>query len=77
MATVDPRAFAARKLWVSSQSSRDPVKRIRDDAQSRAVAKLVQTRLEHLAYPADELDMSPRAVFDAAASFFSRESAGE
>jgi hypothetical protein len=75
--TVDPRAFAAHKLWVSRQSSRDPVKRIRDDAQARAVAKLVTTRLEHLDYRADELEMLPRAVFDAAASLFSRETAGE
>ena len=75
--TVDPRAFAAHKLWVSRQSSRDPVKRIRDDAQARAVAKLVTTRLEHLDYRADELEMLPQSVFDAAASLFSRETAGE
>jgi hypothetical protein len=74
--TVDPRAFAAHKLWLSHQSSRDPAKRIRDDAQARAVAKLVTSRLEHLKYKADELEMLPRAVYDAAASLFSRESAG-
>lgn len=77
MVTVDPRAFAAHKLWVSRQSSRDPVKRIRDDAQARAVAKLVTTRLEHLVYRADELEMLPRAVFDAAAPLFSKEFGGE
>lgn len=76
MLTVDPRAFAAHKLWVSRQPSRDPLKRARDDAQARAVAKLVTTRLEHLAYRADELEMLPRAVFDAAAHLFVREVAG-
>ena len=75
--TVDPRAFATQKLWVSRQFSRDPVKRIRDDAQARAVAKLVTARLEHLVYRAEELEMPPRAVFDAATSLFSREIAGE
>jgi hypothetical protein len=76
MITVDPRAFAAHKLWVSRQSSRDPVKRIRDDAQARIVAKLVATRLEHLAYRADELEMLPRTVFDAARPLFLKESTG-
>jgi hypothetical protein len=68
--TIDPRAFAAHKLWVARQPSRDPVKRVRDEAQARVVAKLVSTRLEHLAYRAEELEMLPRDVFDAALSLF-------
>ena len=76
MITVDPRAFAAHKLWVSRQPARDPLKRVRDEAQARALAKLVATRLEHLVYQANELEMLPRAVFDAAAPLFSSEAVG-
>lgn len=75
--TVDPRAFAAHKLWVARQSSRDPVKRVRDEAQARVAAKLVATRLEHLEYRAEELEMLPPDVFDAAFSLFTRPPASE
>lgn len=75
--TIDPRVFAAHKLWVARQPSRDPVRRVRDEAQARVVAKLVSTQLQHLEYRAEELEMLPRAVIDAALSLFTRPSASE
>ena len=48
LVTVDPRAFALHKLWLSQQAGRDPVKRQRDVAQAVAVAALCRT---HLALP--------------------------
>lgn len=67
---VDPRVFAAHKLWVSQQPGRDPLKRQRDLAQARAVAELTATHLTHLPYEAAALRMLPRAVFEAAEPLF-------
>lgn len=44
----DPRAFAVYKIWLSQESSRDPVKRGRDLSQAQAVIALIQERLPHL-----------------------------
>lgn len=68
---VDPRVFAAHKLWVSQQPGRDPLKRQRDLAQARAVAALTATHLTHLPYEAAALRMLPRTVFEAARPLFS------
>jgi hypothetical protein len=46
--TVDPRAFVLHKWHVSRREDRDPVKRRRDEAQARLVAKVVATELPHL-----------------------------
>ena len=67
---VDPRVFAAHKLWVSQQPGRDPLKRQRDLAQARAVAELTATHLTHLPYEAAALRMLPRSVFEAANPLF-------
>lgn len=40
MITIDPRAFALHKLWVSRQPDRDPLKRPRDQAQAKAASTL-------------------------------------
>jgi len=45
LVTVDPRAFALHKLWLSDQPERDPVKARRDAAQAMAVVELCQTHL--------------------------------
>ncbi|MGB5087412.1 MAG: nucleotidyltransferase domain-containing protein [Methylocystis silviterrae] len=68
--TIDPRVFAAHKWWLSHQPSRDPVKRRRDEAQARAVGRLAVGHLEHLAYRKNDLEMLPKAIFDAAAPLF-------
>lgn len=39
--SIDPRYFAAHKLWLSTQDSRDPVKQRRDSAQAREVVRLL------------------------------------
>lgn len=52
MRSPDPRAFAVHKAWLSSEPSREPVKKGRDLHQARLVLRLL---LEHLPqYPVDE-----------------------
>ena len=52
MRSPDPRAFAVHKAWLSSEPSREPVKKGRDLSQARLVLRLL---LEHLPqYPVDE-----------------------
>jgi hypothetical protein len=41
IAAADPRWWAAHKLWLASQPSRDPLKRQRDRDQGRAVAAML------------------------------------
>lgn len=48
----DPRAFALHKAWLSQQPGRDPVKKPRDLAQARAVARLVREAMPHLSFDA-------------------------
>ena len=40
----DPRIFAAHKLWLSQRRDRQPGKRDRDFAQSKALANLLKER---------------------------------
>ena len=40
--SVDPRAFALHKAWVAGRADREPVRRIRDHAQSREVARIAK-----------------------------------
>ncbi|MDF1563717.1 MAG: nucleotidyltransferase domain-containing protein [Deltaproteobacteria bacterium] len=65
--TVDPRAFALHKVWVSQRPSRDPVKSSRDLAQARAVAALCDHYLQ-LSFDDPALEALPdriRALGDA------------
>ena len=39
---VDPRAFALHKAWVAGRVDREPVRRMRDRAQSREVARIAE-----------------------------------
>lgn len=50
MTTVDPRAFALFKLWLSERKERDAGKRRRDYAQATAVFQLVETWLPQLSF---------------------------
>lgn len=70
MEVPDPRVFAAHKLWVARQESREPIKRRRDIAQAEAVGELTARYLTHLPFDADELRMLPRPVFAAAEHLF-------
>lgn len=67
---VDPRIFAAHKLWLSQKFDRDPLKRARDAAQARAVGAIVRMHLPHLPPTFREMSVLPRAIFDAARPLF-------
>lgn len=69
---VDPRIFAAHKLWLSQKVDRDPLKRARDAAQARAVGRIVRTQLTHLRPSFREMSVLPRPIFDAALPLFER-----
>ena len=60
--TVDPRAFAIHKLWLSQLPNRDPIKKPRDAAQAKAVAQLVQDALPHLPFEQEHLRFFPRDI---------------
>ena len=44
--SVDPRAFALHKAWVSRRADRDPPRRARDQAQAREVARIARHHLD-------------------------------
>lgn len=64
--TVDPRAFAIHKHWVSSRIDRDPLKKTRDLAQAITVSQLVLAYLPQLDLAMEYLTMIPRAVVEKA-----------
>ncbi|MES2127336.1 MAG: GSU2403 family nucleotidyltransferase fold protein [Pseudomonadota bacterium] len=51
--TPDPRAFALHKAWLSTLTTREPVKKQRDLAQAKAVAALIRTEMPQ--YPLEEI----------------------
>lgn len=53
--TIDPRAFALHKAWVSEKVDRDPVKKNRDWGQAAVVARLA---VDYLNLPFDSDDLS-------------------
>lgn len=67
MTTVDPRAFALFKMWMSVQKDRDPVKKYRDANQARVIIKLIQQYLPHLSF--DELVPFPADLRASVSSF--------
>lgn len=46
----DPRAFALHKAWLADQPDREPLKKPRDLAQARAVARAVVEHMPHLQF---------------------------
>ncbi|WP_297501030.1 nucleotidyltransferase domain-containing protein [Ferrovum sp.] len=62
MVCADPRSFALHKLWLSSQLSRDPLKKSRDHAQAMAVASMVIDKMPHLLFDANDLKNFPKAI---------------
>jgi hypothetical protein len=46
--TTDPRVWTAHKLWLSKRQDREPLRRRRDEAQARAVGRLVAEYMPHL-----------------------------
>jgi hypothetical protein len=68
--TTDPRVWAAHKLWLSKREDREHLQRRRDEAQARAIGRLVAEYMPHLPYAPEPLRMLPKSVFDEAASLF-------
>lgn len=64
----DPRSFAVHKHWLAGRDDRDPLKRIRDEAQAKAVAELVDTHMPHLKFDDPALGAIPRALVEQASS---------
>jgi hypothetical protein len=67
---TDPRVWAAHKLWLSKRKDREPLKRRRDEAQARIVARLVVEYMPHLPFAPADLRMLPKDVVEDAASLF-------
>ncbi len=63
LVTVDPRAFALHKMWISDSDMRDPVKRRRDRSQAAVVAQLCHTYF-NLAFDTDDLQSLPAKLRD-------------
>ena len=68
--TVDPRAFAAHKLWISARADRTAIKRMRDRSQAHAIAQLVTSYFQHLPFKREDLLMLPAAVYEEAVHMF-------
>ncbi len=66
MVVPDPRAFAAHKLWLSTQDDRNAVKKQRDRTQALAVAELVKRYLPQHRFAISALRMFPKDVVAAA-----------
>jgi hypothetical protein len=64
--TVDPRAFAVHKHWVSSRIDRDPLKKARDKAQAKTISQLLLEYLPQFDFTVENLTMIPRAVAEKA-----------
>lgn len=62
MLTVDPRAFALFKLWMSDQKDRDPQKRRRDAQQGRVVIHLIHEYLPQLSF--EDIHFMPSKLRD-------------
>lgn len=68
--TIDPRVWAAHKLWLSKRQDREAAKRRNDAAQAHAIGQLVAKYMPHLPYAAKELRMLPKRVFEEAKPLF-------
>jgi len=73
MSSPDPRAFAMFKLWLSTAEDREPMKKIRDAEQARAVIRLIEDRMPHLARAWPALKSFPQDVVDRAMEEVQRE----
>ena len=68
--TVDPRAWAVHKFWLSQRDGRDPIKMRRDEEQAAIVATIVRDHFPHLAFSPRDLRMIPMDVVTAATHLF-------
>lgn len=61
---ADPRAFVVHKSWLSQQPDRDPVKRPRDQAQSKMVFDLIREFLPTYPFDVQAMRYFPRTVLE-------------
>jgi len=66
MSAPDPRAYAMFKLWLSQAEDREPVKKVRDAEQAKAVIHLIENQMPHLAREWPALKSFPQDVVDRA-----------
>lgn len=62
MSVLDPRAFAAFKLWLARSAERNPAKKPRDLAQANALLAVVREFLPQYPLDTEALKMFPRNV---------------
>lgn len=60
----DPRAFCVHKAWLSEQLDRDPVKKVRDLAQSKMVYALVKEHLPLHPFEAQHMRYFPQKLLE-------------
>ena len=70
MVASDPRVFAAHKFWLSKRTDREPIERLRDGDQARAIGALVAGWLPHLPFDEEELRMLPKELIAKARPLF-------
>ncbi|EJK87667.1 nucleotidyltransferase domain-containing protein [Rhizobium sp. AP16] len=58
----DPRSFALHKLWLSRREDRDPLKKLRDEAQAHVVADMIGRYLSHLRFDDTALGAVPKSL---------------
>jgi hypothetical protein len=61
LVTLDPRAFALHKAWLSRRAEREPVKAVRDLEQAKAAASIA-TRYLKKSFDSAELSALPNAL---------------
>ena len=61
LVTVDPRAFALHKAWISDSLTRDPIKAKRDKEQATLIGQLANTFL-NLKFSDDDLRALPKKL---------------
>ena len=69
----DPRAFAAHKIWLSTQYDRNPLKKNRDKVQALTIFQLVSGFLPQYVFNPSELRMFPKQIIDEMLDQFQRE----
>ncbi|MDP2821172.1 MAG: nucleotidyltransferase domain-containing protein [Sulfuritalea sp.] len=62
MPVLDPRAFAAFKLWLARSQERNPAKKPRDLAQANALLTVIRELLPQYPLDTEALKMFPREV---------------
>ena len=68
MPVLDPRAFAAFKLWLARSTERDPAKKPRDLAQADALLDVIREFLPQYPLDTESMRMFPREIAAGAVS---------